>query len=118
MKRGIKVTTPPLLPVLIVLIIGFGFLLCLAAVPYGADLACIYVRPLDLRDDIYKGLGVPQREWADKYGGLSERTLVIGNLQIIPQMARDIEQLKKEVAALKAAQRLNDPNKVEKEQDK
>lgn len=78
------------------LLIGIALMLCLAAVPYGTDLACVYVRPLDLRDGIYKGIGIPRNDFTDKYGGLSERTLIIGNLQIIPQLMNELDVLKKQ----------------------
>ena len=83
-----------------VIVIGILMMLCVAAVPYGTDLANVYVRPLDMRDEIYKGLGIPRTDFTDKFGGLSERTLILGNLQIIPQLINDNDELKKKVAAL------------------
>ena len=76
------------------ILIVIALLLCLAAVPYGTDLACVYVRPLDMRDGIYKGIGIPRKDFTDKYGGLSERTLIIGNLQVIPQVLNELDGLK------------------------
>ena len=73
---------------------------CIAAVPYADNLANIYIRPLDGRDTIYENVGIPPKAWADKYGGLSERTLIIGNLQTIPGMLREIDALKKKNAEL------------------
>lgn len=93
--------------------------MCFAAVPYGTDLACVYVRPLDMRDGIYKGIGIPRKDFTDKYGGLSERTLIMGNLQIIPQIMKELDGLKKQVksleeqvAALKKPDEPKDPNEV------
>ena len=70
-------------------------LYCIAAVPYGTDLANVYVRPLDGRDTIYDGVGIPPKSWTDQYGGLSERTLIIGNLRQFPIMMNDVDGLKK-----------------------
>jgi hypothetical protein len=85
-----------------VMLIAIALLMCMAAVPYGTDLACVYVRPLDMRDGIYKGVGIPGNDFTDKFGGLSERTLIIGNLQIIPQLISDVDGLKKQVKSLEA----------------
>lgn len=67
----------------------------MAAVPYGTDFANVYVRPLDGRDTIYDGVGIPPKSWTDQYGGLSERSLIIGNLRQIPIMMNDVDGLKK-----------------------
>ena len=83
-----------------VIAIGILMMLCVAAVPYGTDLANVYVRPLDMRDEIYKGLGIPRADFTEKFGGLSERTLIIGNLQIIPQLINDLDGLNKKVVSL------------------
>lgn len=80
-----------------------ALVLCVAAVPYGTDLANVYVRPLDTRDGIYKGIGVPRNDFTDKYGGLSERTLILGNLHIIPQLMNEVDLLKKRVKALEGS---------------
>lgn len=72
------------------------------AVPYGTELACVYVRPLDTRDGIYNGIGIPKPDFTDKFGGLSERTVIFGNLQIIPSMMNDLDILKKQTKANEA----------------
>lgn len=73
---------------------------CLAAVPYDANLANVYVRLLDGRDKIYEDIGIPPKAWTDKFGGISERTIIFGNLRQIPVTMRDIDGLKKQVTSL------------------
>lgn len=82
------------------ILIGIALMLCLAAVPYGTELANVYVRPLDGRDSIYKDIGVPPKEWSDRYGGLSERTLIMGNLQVIPRMMAAQRQYEERIKRL------------------
>lgn len=108
----------------ILIVIGLmfsGAILSFAAVPYGTDLANVYVRPLDGRDKIYEGIGIPPKQWTDIYGGLSERTLIMGNLSMLPKLINDVDSLKKkvnslekQVAELKKKTEPKDPNEAKK----
>lgn len=107
--------------ILITIVFGLmisGILFYLAAIPYGADLANVYVRPLDSRDSIYDGVGTPPQDWVMKHGGLSERTMIFGNLRQIPFLMRDIDNLKKQVKDLRTnlqkKEQPKDPNEVKK----
>lgn len=82
-----------------IFVVVIAVICAMGAIPYGADLACVYVRDLDTRDEIDKGIAFPPNDWAQKFGGLSERVLVMGNLTAIPQLHSDNEALKKQLAA-------------------
>ena len=86
--------------------------LCLAALPYGADLACVYVRQMDTRDPVYNRVIMPSKEFVTQYGGLTERNVIFFNLSAMPEIVSELNKLRADVDALKKLSAPIDPNVV------
>ena len=92
------------------ILIGIIGMLCIAAVPYGAELACVYVRQMDLRDTLYQGVIMPPAEWSRQYGGLTERNVVFFNFKGFAELVGKYDQMQKEFNELKKQIAPADPN--------
>jgi len=68
--------------------------LCLAALPYGADLASVYVRQMDTRDPIYNRVIMPSKEFVTQFGGLTERNVTFFNLSAMPEIIAELNKLR------------------------
>ena len=84
------------------ILIGIVLMLCVAAVPYGAEFANVYVRQMDTRDTIYSRVIMPNAEFIKQHGGLTERNVIWFNLSGIPEIITELQALRKEVDDLKA----------------